>query len=70
MIFSPERAKEKISWPRRMDADTQPSSSFRWCWKPCALGIGEALTGLPLPHHQAYGSVPRRFARVECTVSH
>ena len=36
MIFSPERAKEKISWPRRMDADTQPSSSFRWFWKPCA----------------------------------
>ena len=30
------------------------------------LGIGEALTGLPLPHHPAYGSVPRRFARVEC----
>ena len=30
------------------------------------LGIGEALSGLPLPHHQAYGSVPWRFARVEC----
>jgi hypothetical protein len=29
------------------------------------IGIGESLTALPLPHHLAYGSVPRRFDRVE-----
>ena len=29
MVFSLERAKEKISWQRRMDADTRPSSKFR-----------------------------------------
>lgn len=29
------------------------------------IGIGESLTAPPLPHHLAYGSVPRRFDRVE-----
>jgi hypothetical protein len=29
------------------------------------IGIGGRLTAPPLPHHLAYGSVPRRFDRVE-----
>ena len=28
------------------------------------IGIGGRLTASPLPHHRAYGSVPRRFGRV------
>src|SRR5271167_1400417 len=32
---------------------------------PCGLiGIGGRLATPPLPHHRAYGSVPRRFDRV------
>ena len=31
-------------------------------WK--LIGIGGRLTAPPLPHHRAYGSVPRRFGRV------
>src|SRR5262249_43821049 len=29
------------------------------------IGIGGSLAAPPLPHHRAYGSVPRRFARVK-----
>ena len=29
------------------------------------IGIGGHLTVPPLPHHRAYGSVPRRFVRIE-----
>src|SRR5215213_5754659 len=29
------------------------------------IGIGGSLTAPPLPHHRAYGSVPRRFDRVK-----
>jgi hypothetical protein len=29
------------------------------------IGIGRTLTVSPLPHHQAYGSVPWRFDRVK-----
>ena len=28
------------------------------------IGIGGRLAASPLPHHRAYGSVPRRFGRV------
>ena len=28
------------------------------------IGIGEHLAVLPLPHHRAYGSVPRRFGQL------
>src|SRR3954447_21802136 len=28
---------------------------------PTSIGIGERLATPPLPHHRAYGSVPRRF---------
>src|SRR4051795_12031808 len=32
------------------------------CWTcPAHIGIGGPLTRPPLPHHRAYGSVPRRF---------
>src|SRR5208337_1781292 len=32
------------------------------CWTcPAHIGIGGRLTTPPLPHHRAYGSVPRRF---------
>ena len=31
---------------------------------PGLIGIGGHLTVPPLPHHRAYGSVPRRFARI------
>ena len=31
-------------------------------WTP--IGIGGRLAAPPLPHHRAYGSVPRRFGRV------
>src|SRR4051812_36428318 len=29
------------------------------------IGIGGSLAAPPLPHHRAYGSVPRRFDRVK-----
>ena len=29
------------------------------------MGTGKPLTGLSLPHHLAYGSVPRRFTTVK-----
>ena len=29
------------------------------------IGIGGSLAAPPLPHHRAYGSVPRRFDRVQ-----
>ena len=29
--------------------------------RPASIGIGGHLTMPPLPHHRAYGSVPRRF---------
>ena len=32
-------------------------------WK--LIGIGGSLAAPPLPHHRAYGSVPRRFDRVK-----
>lgn len=34
------------------------------------IGIGRPLTVSPLPHHQAYGSVPWRFDVVKCVVEH
>jgi hypothetical protein len=30
-------------------------------WQPSVIGIGGHLAAPPLPHHRAYGSVPRRF---------
>ena len=32
------------------------------------IGIGGSLTTSLLPHHRAYGSVPRRFGSVKCLV--
>src|SRR5262249_44748617 len=32
---------------------------------PVLMGIGGSLAAPPLPHHRAYGSVPRRFDRVQ-----
>src|SRR4051794_15595440 len=29
------------------------------------IGIGGSLAAPPLPHHRAYGSVPRRFDRIK-----
>ena len=34
------------------------------------IGIGGRLTAPPLPHHRAYGSVPRRFDRVKLWREH
>ena len=52
MIWSPERAKEKISWPRKMDAGTQPNSSSRWCCPAQPEGGRRDSTSLPgAPHH-------------------
>ena len=53
MIFSPERGKEKISWPRRMDADTRPSSSSGGAGSPAQPEAGRGgRPGLPgAPHH-------------------
>ena len=34
------------------------------------IGIGGRLTTPPLPHHRAYGSVPRRFDRVRLGRAH
>src|SRR5260221_4932170 len=34
------------------------------------IGIGGCLTTPPLPHHRAYGSVPRRFDWVEREQKH
>ena len=37
--------------------------AYRWAlWK--LIGIGGHLAVPPLPHHRAYGSVPRRFGRL------
>src|SRR4051812_12158482 len=40
-----------------------------WCFPPLIarrlIGIGGHLAAPPLPHHRAYGSVPRRFDRVK-----
>jgi uncharacterized membrane protein YfcA len=35
-----------------------------------AIGIGRRLAASPLPHHQAYGSVPWRFDAVKCLDEH
>ncbi len=35
-----------------------------------SIGIGGRLTAPPLPHHLAYGSVPRRFDRVKLLRRH
>src|SRR3954467_9112630 len=43
--------------PRRSSFQTTSTSPAR---NP-AIGIGGPLTRPPLPHHRAYGSVPRRF---------
>src|SRR5260370_36129023 len=34
-------------------------------WVASEIGIGGRLATPPLPHHRAYGSVPRRFDRVK-----
>ena len=34
------------------------------------IGIGGRLTAPPLPHHRAYGSVPRRFDRIKLGQGH
>ena len=34
------------------------------------IGIGGRLAAPPLPHHRAYGSVPRRFDRVKLLRRH
>ena len=34
------------------------------------IGIGGCLAAPPLPHHLAYGSVPRRFDRVKLGRAH
>src|SRR5437762_3344796 len=34
------------------------------------IGIGGHLAAPPLPHHRAYGSVPRRFDRVRLEQQH
>jgi hypothetical protein len=40
-------------------------------WLPsnrrCLIGIGGHLAVPPLPHHRAYGSVPRAAAQTVCT---
>ncbi len=37
---------------------------------PPWIGIGGCLAAPPLPHHRAYGSVPRRFDRVKLGRAH
>ncbi len=37
---------------------------------PALIGIGGCLAAPPLPHHRAYGSVPRRFDRVKLGRAH
>src|SRR5476651_2718363 len=37
---------------------------------PPEIGIGGRLAAPPLPHHRAYGSVPRRFDRVKLEQKH
>src|ERR1700729_4527958 len=45
------RRASPLAHPARAERGTQPPS----------IGIGGHLTMPPLPHHRAYGSVPRRF---------
>ena len=39
-------------------------------WPGPSIGIGGRLAAPPLPHHRAYGSVPRRFDRVKLGRGH
>src|SRR5437899_8427660 len=48
--------------PPRADTLAPQSSTVGYgAW----IGIGGHLAAPPLPHHRAYGSVPRRFDRVK-----
>src|SRR5271165_6661738 len=42
----------------------------RNCRSRRMIGIGGRLAAPPLPHHRAYGSVPRRFDRVRLGQAH
>src|SRR5271169_2549740 len=44
--------------------------TFRYFRYPPLIGIGGRLATPPLPHHRAYGSVPRRFDRVRLGRAH
>ena len=46
------------------DASAEMLDTSAWLHPPL-IGIGGSLTASPLPHHRAYGSVPRRFGWVE-----
>jgi hypothetical protein len=48
-------------WRRREARQYRPFlSRMASCSRP-SIGIGGRLAAPPLPHHRAYGSVPRRF---------
>src|SRR3982751_6376914 len=48
-------------------SDPSPGRNSRALAVPlqAEIGIGGSLAAPPLPHHRAYGSVPRRFDRVK-----
>ncbi len=60
-----------LSSLRRSSRCTGFSFSSTYQYERCALiGIGGHLAVPPLPHHRAYGSVPRRFDRVKLGQRH
>lgn len=51
---------------RQRPAGVGASTAMTRLWT--LIGIGGHLAMSPLPHHRAYGSVPRRFGRLSVTV--
>jgi hypothetical protein len=59
-------AMERPAWRGLRDFPRRPPKA-RF---PPEIGIGGRLATPPLPHHRAYGSVPRRFDRVRLGRAH
>ena len=60
----PARIRHKRSALRPTDArspEQAPATLYVWI---DPIGIGGSLAAPPLPHHLAYGSVPRRFEKL------
>ena len=51
-------------YPRTAGKENADCRNFHVASALAGIGIGGHLTMPPLPHHRAYGSVPRRFDRI------
>ena len=65
------KSNSRSQWNDRFRPDSGPSRGdpCRRAIRPL-IGIGGRLATPPLPHHRAYGSVPRRFDRVRLGRAH